>query len=138
MTQVDSYQVIDKNGGSTALQYNYDEAITLSNAYSNRLVFNCSRITESVIAINNDSASIVISYKIFGTAKLNPNTADITSAEWINLLSPATYDHTTEKSIPISAKAYESFSNPWEYIVVQIKSASGTPTCHVYHRGSNI
>lgn len=34
-------------------------------------------------------------------------------------------------------RAFETFSNPWRYIIVMIKSASGTPTLKIWHRGEN-
>ena len=36
-----------------------------------------------------------------------------------------------------SARSFETFSNPWRYVIVMVKAASGTPTVKIWHRGEN-
>jgi len=121
-------------------QHNYDEAITLSTSYANVLEFDAMNIRESTIMFKNDDGGIDMDYKIFATAKPG---VDITTAdpeaddEWINLLSTGAYDHTTATEIPATLRTFETFSNPWRYIIVMAKSDSGTPTLKIWHRGEN-
>lgn len=138
MAQTTRRKFLDARGGSMFEQFDDDQAVTLSTTYATKLTIDSTEIRQSVITIDGD-ASINILYKIYGTAKLNPDLTDITTTGWVNLLSSGAYDHNAEKTLTAgtNTRAYESFSNPWEYVIVQIKSASGTPTTKVYHRGQN-
>lgn len=130
-------------GGTIALArqyelYNSDEAIVLSATYANVLTFDAMHIRESTIQFKNDDGSIDMDYKIFATAKkaVVLSTADPEADdEWINLLSSGAYDHTTATEIPATLRAFETFTNPWRYIIVMAKADSGTPTLKIWHRG---
>lgn len=124
-------------------QFDYDEAITLSTSYATVLTIRCKKVRESVITFKNDDASIDMDYKIFGTTKKNPDFTDIDSDEWINLISAktkassSTYDHTESRPLDADTRWYESFSNTWTAVIVQMKADSGTPTAKIWHRGQN-
>lgn len=121
-------------------QHNLDEAFVTSTSYVNCLEFDALNIRESTIMFKNDDGVIDMDYKIFASAKpsLDLTTADPEADdEWINLLSSGVYDHTTATSLPATARAFETFSNPWRYIIVMVKADSGTPTLKIWHRGEN-
>ena len=134
-----------KAGGTVATareyeQYDYDEAVVLGTSFAKILSFDAMNIRESTIQFINTDATIDMDYKIFATAKKG---IDLASAdpeaddEWINLLSPTTYVHATATEIPALLRAFETFSNPWRYVIVMAKADSGTPTIKLWHRGEN-
>ncbi len=121
-------------------QYNSDEAIVLGTSYANVLAFDCMNVKESVIQFKNDDVAIGMNYKIFATAKkaVPLSTADPeTEDHWINILSTGAYDHTTNTALSANARGFETFSNPWRYVIVMAKADSGTPTLKIWHRGEN-
>lgn len=135
-------QTTNTLGGRYKVQFDSDESISVGTSYVTALTINCTNVTESVIDISNTHASQTLTYEIFGTAKQSPNFADTTSAEWMNLLSVqgSSYDHTTNKTISASStngRAYESFGNPWQWVLLVVKGSGAATTAKVYHRGQN-
>jgi len=120
--------------------YNQDEDFTTSTAYQVCLRIDALNIRESAILLKNDDGAIDMDYKIFASAKkaINLATADPeVDDEWINLLSPAAYVHTTSKALDANLRVFETFSNPWRWVLVMIKADSSSPTLKIWHRGEN-
>lgn len=121
-------------------RYNYDEAFTTGTGYTKCLLIDSMKVRESTIQFKNDDGAIDMDYKIFASAKKGQDMASVdpeTDDRWINLKSPDPYDHTFAISLPATARAFETFSNPWRYIIIMIKADSGTPTLKIWHRGEN-
>ena len=121
-----------------------DEAITVTDTYANVLEVNSLNISDSAITLYNDDAVKSLTFKIYASSK---NTGTIPADgddSWINILRdlsiddsiPANYDHNREKTIPALIRTYESFSNKWGWVRVQMKTASGTLTAKAWHRGT--
>lgn len=133
---------LDKVGGSLWEQYDFDESVTLSTSYTNALDIDSRLVRSSIITFNNPSGTDT-DYKIFGTAKKNPDTSNMDSDEWINLISVidgatgTTYDHTASRPLDAGKRIYVTFGNPYKRVVVQMKADSGTPTVKLWHRGEN-
>lgn len=136
-------QTTNTVGGKFRVQFDFDEGISVGTSYVTALTIDCTNVTESVIDISNTHASQDITYQVFGSAKQSPNFADTTSSEWMNLLSAqgSSYDHTTNKTVTHSAsnnaRAYESFGNPWQWVLLVVKGSGAATTAKVYHRGQN-
>ena len=122
-------------------QFEEQPGFTLDHSNFNEVLrIDSSNIAKSVIEIKNNDAVISESIQIMATAKKEPDFTDFTSAEWYNLLNdPANaYDHTLNVSIAggSNGRSYRAFSNPWSWVCVLAKGASGTPMIKVYHKGS--
>jgi len=135
-----------KDGGNISIaleydQYDFDESFVTSGSYVVALKIDAMKIRESTIQfINKGAATEDVTYKIFGSAKKAikiDSAAPETEDEWINLLSTGAYNHATEVTIPDGDRAFETFSNPWRWVIVMIKATVGTPTVKIWHRGEN-
>lgn len=141
MAQINTKGGIDARQGSGFEQFNSDEEVSLTTTYVSKLRFDAIFVTESVISFKNNSGVQTLLYKIFGSVKsdVDLNAADPeVDPSWINLLSPDVYNHAEEKSIPVNSRGYQSFVNPWKWIIVMIKCNAATTTGNrVYHRGES-
>lgn len=106
--------------------------------------FNDGFINESSINLT-ESASVF--YKVYGSSNLPNDFSDSTNNQWVNLLSvrdieqggSSSYDHDFSIGIPINDRTYESFSNSWKSVLVQVSvEASITrSTLAAYSRGQS-
>ena len=123
-----------------------DEAISVTPAFANKLLIDSRNIKDSVITIFNGDAVATLSYKIFGTAKDSATIPADADDSWINILrpiggtpddsDPANYNDNLSKVIPALGLHYESFSNKWTFVRVQMASSAGTITAKAWHRGT--
>lgn len=121
-----------------------DENITVTTTYLNVLEIDSTDISDSVITMLNDDDTNDLTYKIYASGK-NTNTIPPDSDDsWVNILIdfnvddsvPANYEHDRAKTIPAKLKTYESFSNKWGWVRVQMATASGTVPAKAWHRGT--
>jgi hypothetical protein len=121
-----------------------NESITVTDTYTNVLEVNSLDISDSVITLLNDDPTNPLTYKIYASGKNTDTIPADNDDSWINILIdllvddtiPANYEHDREKTIPAQLKTYESFSNKWGWVRVQMKTASGTVPAKVWHRGT--
>lgn len=132
--------------------------IAASASFTSTLFIDARRIRESVIQFFNFGGND-LTYKIFATARYDPglftaglddpSTIDPDAANtptdpnpWINLLSiiagqtGTDYVHTTTKPVNAGLRFYESFSNQWFGVLVQVQSTNGTDL-NIWHRGQS-
>jgi len=120
--------------------FNYDEDITVGTAFSKILSFSALGLREHVFHFRNSDTSTAVTYKIFGTAKrdIDLATADPeTDDAWINLVSPATYNHAATITIPANERGRRSLTNVWRYIIVMASATSEVSDFKAYHRGQS-
>lgn len=123
-----------------------DEAISVTTTYTNKLLIDSRSIRDSVITISNEDSSTSLSFKIYASAKDSGTIPLDTDDSWINILrpiglipddsNPANYNHNFSKTIPALGLHYESFSNRWSWVRVQMQSTSGTISAKAWHRGT--
>ncbi len=121
-----------------------NENITVTDTYTNVLEVNSLDISDSVITLYNDDPINPLTYKIYASGKNTTLIPADSDDSWVNILIdllvddtiPANYDHNRAKSIPAKLKTYESFSNKWGWVRVQMETASGTLSAKVWHRGT--
>lgn len=123
-----------------------DEAISVTTTYTNKLEIDSRNIKDSVITISNEDATATLSYKIYASPKDNATIPADSDDSWINIIrpiggspddaDPSTYDHNRSKTIPALGLHYESFSNKWSWVRIQMQSSSGTITAKAWHRGT--
>ncbi len=130
--------------GSVTIGDVFDENITVTDTYLNVLEIDSTNISDSVITLYNDDPTNSFVYKIYASAKVQSIIPDDSDDSWVNILIdldvddtiPANYNHDREKEIPAKLRTYESFSNKWNWVRVQMKTASGTVPAKVWHRGT--
>jgi len=133
-------------------------AIVADPGFTGVLFIDARRVRESVIQFYNFGAQD-LTYKVFATARYDPalftngledpSTIDPDAANtptnpnpWINLLSiiagqtGTDYVHTTTKPVNAGLRFYESFSNQWFGVLVQVQSTVGTDL-NLWHRGQS-
>lgn len=102
--------------------------------------------TDLADSITNDTRTGTDVTTIDQTATSSTNVVTITASETgaeansITLVSSnGTRLATSAATLTAGAgtRAFETFSNPWRYVIVMIKAASGTPTLKIWHRGEN-
>jgi hypothetical protein len=129
-----------KPGRLLAARFEEQPSFTLSTSYQEILRIDSSFIGKSVFELKNSDVAISESFQIMATAKKEPDFADFTSSEWYNLLNdPANaYDHTLAATLAPggNGRTYRSFLNPWAWVCILAKGASGTPIIKAYHKGS--
>lgn len=138
MAQTTDRNQINNRAGSLYEQLDYDEAFCTSCSYANALVIDSREVKESVIALKNDDCCIDMDYKIYGSIKPGANQCCICADEWFNLISISgccAYCHCSSTALDATVRAVETFSNPWRWVIVQVKADSGTPTAKLWHRG---
>lgn len=121
-----------------------DENITVTTTYLNVLEIDSKDISDSVITLLNDDSTNDLTYKIYASGKVQDLIPADSDDSWINILIdfnvddsvPANYEHDRAKTIPAQLKHYESFSNKWRWVRVQMQTASGTITAKAWHRGT--
>jgi len=121
-------------------QFDYDEDVSVGSAFSKILAFNAVGLREHVFHFRNTDTSTAVTYKIFGTAKRSVDLADAdpeTDDEWINLVSPATYNHAATITIPANDRGRRSLTNVWRYIIVMASATSAVEDFKAYHRGQS-
>lgn len=121
-----------------------DENITVTTTYTNVLEIDSDNISDSVITLYNTDTTDSLTYKIYATSK-NTTTIPVDGDDsWINIIRdlavddsiPANYDHDREKTLPALIRSYESFSNKWKWVRVQMKTTTGTLIAKAWHRGT--
>lgn len=138
MAQVNRFYHIQLQQLSEA--FDYDEDITVGTAFSKILAFSALGLREHIFHFRNSDTSTAVTYKIFGTAKKDVDlaTADPeTEDEWINLTSPATYDHTATITIPANDRGRRSLTDAWRYVIVMAAATSEVTGFKAYHRGQS-
>lgn len=131
-----------KHQRQNSAQFEEQPGFTLDHAnFLEILRVDSSNISKSVISIKNPDAAISESFQIMATAKKEPDFTDFTLDEWYNLLNdPANaYDHTLSVAVAggSNGRNYRAFSNPWAWVCILAKGASGTPVIKAYHKGSS-
>jgi hypothetical protein len=124
-----------------AAQFEENEAFVMDHTNFNEVLrIDSTNISKSVINLKNNDGAISESFQIMATSKREPNFTDFTSKEWNNILNdPANaYDHTLTATLAAGSngRTYRAFKNPWAWVCVLVKGASGTPTIAVYHKGT--
>lgn len=130
--------------GSVTIGDVSDENITVTDAYLNVLEIDSANISDSVITIYNNDATNSLTYKVYASGKVQSTIPDDSDNSWVNILIdllvddtvPANYEHNREKELPALFTTYESFSNKWAWVRVQMKTASGTIIAKAWHRGT--
>lgn len=121
-------------------QFDYDEDISVGSAFSKILAFSAVGLRDHIFHFRNTDTSTAVTYKIFGTAQ---RTVDLDDADpetddaWINLTSPATYDHTATVTIPANDRGRRALSDVWRYIIVMASATSAVEDFKAYHRGQS-
>ncbi len=131
-------------GGGTNVGDIEDENITVTTTYLNVLEIDSTDISDSVITLLNDDSTNDLTYKIYASGKNTSTIPPDSDDSWVNILIdfsvddsvPANYDHDRAKTIPAQLKTYESFSNKWGWVRVQMQTASGTIPAKAWHRGT--
>lgn len=127
------------SNSKTRIEYSEALGINVSTSYTDILLIDSRKISDSVIVINNTGSNSA-TYIIYGTPK-NGITPVITDSSWINLTdsgrNPSEYVHTTSVTIPAGKRFAETFSNKWGWVLIQANSDLGT-TLDIYHRGSTL
>ncbi len=131
-------------GGGLTVGDIQDENIIVTTTYLNVLEIDSKDISDSVITILNDDSTNDLTYKIYASAKVQDLIPADSDDSWVNILIdlniddtvPANYDHDRAKTIPAQLKTYESFSNKWRWVRVQMQTASGTIPAKAWHRGT--
>jgi len=131
-------------GGGHTIGDVSDENITVTTTYTNVLEIDSKDISDSVITLFNDDSTNDLTYKIYASGKVQDLIPADSDDSWINILInflvddsvPANYEHDREKTIPAQLKIYESFSNKWRWVRVQMATASGTVPAKAWHRGT--
>jgi len=124
-----------------------DEAITVTTTFTNKLLIDSRDIRDSVITIFNEDPTATLSFRIFGTNKDSTTIPPDADDSWINILrpiggspddsDPANYNDNLAKTIPALGLHYESFSNKWTFVRVQMATSVGTISARAWHRGTN-
>ncbi len=127
-------------GGGQVITSSQDEAFVAITTYANALVVDLQTIKDSVFQVFNTSG-IALQYKVFASPKVQVSAPADADDSWRNILNgrtntPSDYDHTLERTIPANGQQTESLDNAFAWARIQIKSASGTPTVKVWHRGT--
>jgi len=118
-----------------------DEAISVTDTFSTDFVIESNHVRDSAIVMFNDDATQSLIYRIYGTPKESTTVPADADTSWVNIIDrevedPAAYDHNFSRSIPAKGTFYESFSNKWSWVRIEMKSSSGTITARVWHRGT--
>ncbi len=129
-------------GNDVGVTLTSDEAISVDTSYANGLIINSRDVKDSVITLYNDDVTATLSYKIYASAKFSLTVPADSDTSWVNIIDteledPASYDHDLERTIPARGVFYESFSNKWGWVRVEMKSSSGTITAKAWHRGTS-
>ena len=132
------------SGGGLTIGDVFNENITVTDAYLNVLEIDSANISDSVITIYNNDATNDLTYKVYASGKVQNLIPDNSDNSWVNILIdllvddtiPANYEHDREKLVPALFTTYESFSNKWAWVRVQMKTASGTIIAKAWHRGT--
>ena len=130
-------------GGATTqtIVSSSDEAFVTTGSYVNALVVNLQTIKDSVYQIFNTSATTALQYKIYASPKVQVSAPIDADDSWRNILNgrtdvPTDYNHNLERTIPINGQQTESLDNAFAWARIQIKTATGTATVKVWHRGT--
>jgi len=133
-------------GGSIGLTVGNisNENITVTTTYTNVLEIDSNDISDSAITLFNTDGTDSLTYKIYATSKISDTIPIDSDDSWINIIRdlavddsiPANYDHNRAKTLPAGLRAYESFSNKWGWVRVQMKTTTGTLIAKAWHRGT--
>jgi len=129
-------------GGSTDTPVTtVDESISVGVTYANAIVIDSRTVKDSAVILFNDDAVETCDYKIFGTTKTGGSAPIDSDDSWVNILDlevePVDYDNDKFKTLPAKGVFYESYSNKWAYVRIQMKASAGTIICKIWHRGIN-
>jgi len=115
-----------------------NESFIATTSYANAVMLDLKDTGDNILHIKNMDNAITIQYKIYATPKSSKDIPDDNHDSWYNILNSSgdTYDHNKETSLLAGVITRESLSNKYAWMRVQIKSASGTPTVKLWHRGN--
>jgi hypothetical protein len=121
---------------------NQDESITVTTSYANALIIDSRTLKDNVIIMYNDDATIDCNYRIYASTKASDTVPADSDNSWVNIIDrevedPSLYNHTIDRIIPAKGQFYESYSNKWSWVRIEMQSQSGTITCKIWHRGIN-
>lgn len=122
-----------------------DENITVTTSMVNVMIIDSRVIEDSVITLYNSSATENLTYKIYASSKNTETVPNDNDDSWINIMRdlevndsiPSNYNHNRIKTLPKLFRNYESFTNKWGWLRIQMQVQTGTIIAKVWHRGSN-
>lgn len=130
------------SGRTNFEQYFYDEDVTLSSTFEKILSIDLININVSMFQFINNGSVINderAHYKIYASAKEDvdlENADPENEDEWINLLSPALYNHNAFRDVRAGRREADDLTiDPWRYLIMMARSTNGTPSIKVWHRG---
>lgn len=88
-------------------------------------------VTVPTIDVTAIGASAVVTITASVTGDLG-NTIDLASSNGTRLATSGAF-----LTGGLFSKAFETLSNTWRYVIISAKSATGTPTLKIWHRGEN-
>lgn len=107
-----------------------DESVSLTTTYANKLTIDMTKLRSVTIMLRNTDDAIGENYKIFTTVKRNPtSTPGTADDEW--------FEEVAEQTLAANAIQKQRITGEYTKLIVQAKSASGTPAMKIWYRGLN-
>jgi len=115
-----------------------DEAISVTSSYANLFNFDIGNYSDGVLVMRAD---IDTNYRVYASAKSGTSAPSDSDDSWTNILdtsaTAAEYSHILSKLLSADKTFYESVSNKWRWLRVDLQTAS-TSTVKIWFRGRSI